>query len=91
MQARVKSNIREYIVATWLSGDERGLEDDTDLQQAGILDSFVLLDLTAFLGSSFGVQLDPSDINAETFTSIDTIAELVLRKLPTPSTNPSVR
>jgi acyl carrier protein len=83
MQSRIRADIREYIVSTWLSGDERGFDDDTDLQASGILDSFALLDMTAFLSGAFKVQLEPSDINAETFSSVNTIARLVLEKLST--------
>ena len=35
----VKLQIREFIVSTWLNGDDRGLKDDTDLQESGLSDS----------------------------------------------------
>jgi acyl carrier protein len=81
-QSHVKTNIREHIVGTWLNGDSRGFDDDTDLQSAGILDSFSTLELVAFLSDKFSVQLDPADINAETFKSVNTVAQLVSEKLP---------
>jgi acyl carrier protein len=65
-----------------MNGDERGFDDDTDLQQAGILDSFSTLALVAFVDDTFSVQLDPADINAETFKSVNTVAQLVSQKLP---------
>jgi acyl carrier protein len=87
MEARVKDSIREHIVSRWLNGDARGLDDETDLQQAGVLDSFSTLDLVAFLDETFHVQIEPSDINGETFRTVATIAKLVLEKLePGPST-----
>lgn len=81
MEERVKTGINQYIVSTWLSGDKRGFDDDTDLQQAGILDSFSTLSLIGFLESTFKVQLEPADINAETFKSVNTVSKLVLGKL----------
>ncbi len=81
MEAQVRTDIREYIVATWLSGDGRGFDDDSDLQQNGILDSFSTLVLVAFLDERFKVQLDPPDINAATFQSVATVARLVVEKL----------
>jgi acyl carrier protein len=81
MDSNVKSSIHEQIVTTWLNGDERGFDDDTDLQGTGILDSFSTLSLVAFIDDTFKVQLDPVDINAETFKSVTTIAELVSHKL----------
>jgi acyl carrier protein len=81
MDVNVKSSIHEQIVTTWLNGDDRGFDDDTDLQGTGILDSFSTLSLVAFIDDTFAVQLDPVDINAETFKSVTTIAELVSHKL----------
>jgi acyl carrier protein len=81
MDSNVKSSIHEQIVTTWLNGDDRGFDDDTDLQGTGILDSFSTLSLVAFIDDTFEVQLDPVDINAETFKSVTTIAELVSHKL----------
>ncbi len=81
MEMRVKADIRQYIVTTWLSGDERGFDDGTDLQQSGILDSFSTLALVAFLDETFKIQLDPPDINSVTFRNVGTIAQLVLEKL----------
>jgi len=81
-QNHVKASIHTHIVGNWLNGDERGFDDDTDLQQAGILDSFSTLALVAFVDDTFSVQLDPADINAETFKSVNTVAQLVSQKLP---------
>lgn len=81
MDSNVKSSIHEQIVTTWLNGDDRGFDDDTDLQGTGILDSFSTLSLVSFIDDTFRVQLDPVDINAETFKSVTTIAELVVNKL----------
>lgn len=81
MDSNVKSGIHEQIVSTWLNGDDRGFDDNTDLQSTGILDSFSTLSLVAFIDDTFHVQLDPADINAETFKSVTTIAELVSSKL----------
>jgi acyl carrier protein len=81
MDSNVKSSIHEQIVTTWLNGDDRGFDDNTDLQGTGILDSFSTLSLVAFIDDTFRVQLDPVDINAESFKSVTTIAELVSSKL----------
>jgi len=77
MEAQIRSSLRKYIVATWLSGDERGFDDETDLQQSGVLDSFSTLALVAFLDDTYEVQLKPTEVNAETFRSVRQIARLV--------------
>jgi acyl carrier protein len=72
--------VREFIVSSCLSGDERGLDDQTDLQQIGVLDSFTMLALVGFLERTFNIQLDPPDINAETFRTVEAITRLVAEK-----------
>jgi acyl carrier protein len=81
VEARVKAEVRQFIVSSWLSGDERGFDEQTDLQQTGILDSFSTLALIAFLEDTFKIQLDPVDINSETFRTVNSITRLVLDKL----------
>jgi acyl carrier protein len=76
----VKRRIYDYIVSTWLSGDGRGLDDDTDLQQLGVLDSFSTVSLMAFLDESFEIQLEPTEVNADSLRNINAITVLVMQK-----------
>ena len=76
----IKQQIREFIVSTWLNGDDRGLKDDTDLQESGLLDSLTTLALISFLEKTFSIQIDPVDIHAETFQTLDAIATLIQQK-----------
>ena len=79
-QTELKKAIYDYIVGTWLSGDGRGLDDDTDLHQLGVLDSFSTLSLISFLEGTFKIQIEPSEINAESLRSVGAIAGLVQQK-----------
>lgn len=83
MQERVRSSIHQYIVSTWLSGDARGFDDNTDLLQAGILDSFTTLSITSYLDESFHIQLDPAEINPDNMRSVNALVKIVLAKLAT--------
>lgn len=85
MEERIRASIHQYIVNTWLSGDERGFDDNTDLMNAGILDSFSTLSITAFLEQSFKARLDPADMTPENLRSVNALARIVLTKLPTPA------
>jgi acyl carrier protein len=81
VSTQVKATIREFIVSSWLNGDQRGLTDDTDLQESGLLDSLTTLSLVAFLEQSFKILLDPADINAEAFRTLDAVTALVTQKM----------
>lgn len=81
MKARVSTDIREYIISIWLSGDGRGFDEETDLQESGILDSFSTLALIAYLDERFKTQIDPSDVSADAFRTVNTLTTLVLTKM----------
>jgi acyl carrier protein len=81
VKTRIQSDVHQFIVVTWLSGDERGFQDDTDLYQAGILDSFAMLVLVGFLEDRFKVALEPPDMTPATFRSVETVAQLIVQKL----------
>ncbi len=78
---RIRSDIRDFVVTTWLSGDERGFDDETDLYQTGILDSFATLSLVGFLDETFRVTLEPTDMTPQRFHCVASIAQLVMEKL----------
>ena len=80
MSTQVAADIRTYVVDTWLSGDGRGLADDTDLQEAGALDSLSALALVSFLETTYEIQLEPADIHLEAFRTVNAITALVARK-----------
>jgi acyl carrier protein len=88
---RVAADIRQYIVHTWLSGDDRGFDDETDLQQGGILDSFSTLALIGFIDDTYKVQLEPAEINAENFRTVSRVARLVTMRLQAGSSEGSGR
>jgi acyl carrier protein len=77
----IRQSLREYIVSTWLSGDSRDFDDETDLTQAGILDSFSTLDMAAFIDDRFRIRLEPSDINAESFRNVSSLTCIVKQRL----------
>lgn len=81
MREHIRDRIRDHIVDAWLNGDARGFDDASDLQTLGILDSFSTLALASFLDETFHVQLDPSDINTESFRSVNALTGLVTEKL----------
>lgn len=81
MKDGIRRRIRDHIVEQWLNGDARGFDDDADLQKSGVLDSFTTLALASYLDETFHVQIDPIDINSETFRTVNTVTDLVMDKL----------
>jgi acyl carrier protein len=80
-ESEIRTLLRDYIVSTWLSGDSRDFDDETDLTKAGILDSFSTLDLASFIDERFRVHLQPSDINAGSFRNVSSLSGIVIAKI----------
>jgi acyl carrier protein len=85
LEENIRACVHKQIVSVWLNGDQRGFDDYTDLQQTGILDSFSTMSLVAFIEDQFHVMFDPVDINADSFRSVATIAQVVAKKVGQPN------
>jgi acyl carrier protein len=58
------------------------LDADALLIQSGYLTSLQAVELVELLSSTYGIEIEPEDVNEDEFNSLRTIAALVVRKLP---------
>jgi acyl carrier protein len=68
------SIISSYIAETILKQPGRIIRLEDSLISSGLIDSFHLVDLSIFIEDTFGVRIEDTELNAETF---DTMAQLV--------------
>ncbi len=76
MLSSVKQSLREIV------HDITGVEiptDDTDLIETGTLDSLALVSLIMELENSFAVSIDFDDIELESFRSVTSVCDLLIR------------
>ncbi len=73
MPADIQSTLSQYIAAEILKQPKRSIAPDDKLISNGMIDSFHLVDLALFVEDTFGVHLDDTELNADTF---DTLAQL---------------
>lgn len=71
--------LRDFILKEVL-GQAVELRDDAPLVEGGRLASLQTIDLVEYIATRFGVELEPEDVDAHNFRSLDTIASLVARK-----------
>lgn len=57
------------------------LKADTELFEAGCIDSLTMMDLLVFIETSLGVRLDFSDLNTTVFRTPTTLAGLIASRL----------
>jgi len=77
MNSEMISKLGGYIAANVLKQPNRVLAPDQPLITSGMVDSFSLVDLALFVEDTFNVHLDDSELNAETFDTLEQLAALI--------------
>ncbi len=81
----VIEQLKRYIAQDVLGGKDIGLDETTQLLEWGVINSLEIVRLLSFIRKQFGVDIPTSEIVADSFTSISSIAELVLVYMPAQS------
>ena len=74
------SPLAHYITAEILKQPKRALKPDEKLISSGLIDSFHLVDLGLFVEDQFGVKIDDTELNAETFDTLTQLADLIRQR-----------
>lgn len=78
----VRAEIIEYVLKNYVTEfDARTLPLDKSLVELGILDSFGVVELVAFLEDRWAISIRDEEITREKMGSIDKMVSLVLGKL----------
>ncbi|HKG53521.1 MAG TPA: acyl carrier protein [Anaerolineales bacterium] len=77
MTNTIISEIEKYIAAQILKQPGRKLEVDQPLISSGLVDSFSLMDLALFVEDTFGVRIDDTELNANTFDNLTQLTSLI--------------
>ena len=76
----IKTALSEYIRTQVLKRPRYELGDNDPLISSGLIDSFHLVDLSLFVEEAFGVRIDDTELNAETFDSLSELAALIRQR-----------
>jgi acyl carrier protein len=69
--------LAQHIAAKILKQPKRILEPDEPLISSGVIDSFSLVDVALLVEDTYGVRIGDSELNAETFDTLNQLAELI--------------
>jgi len=69
-------------LSTFLSNDilkqpEREIAPDEPLISSGLIDSFSLMDVALFIEDTFGVRIEDTELNADTFDNLTQLASMI--------------
>jgi acyl carrier protein len=78
--SQVTDTLGQYIAAKILKQPKRVLREDEALISSGLIDSFSLVDLALYVEDTFGVHLDDSELNANTFDTLGQLDSLIQQR-----------
>lgn len=82
MKETVSATIREFVLENYIAaygGQE--LDDSASLLEEKIMDSTGVMELSLFIGDTFGFRVRGVDLTPENFDSIDAVVNYVLHRL----------
>ncbi|MDD2922486.1 MAG: acyl carrier protein [Anaerolineales bacterium] len=69
--------LASYISKDILKQPSRVIQPDEAIISSGLIDSFSLVDLGLFIEDNFGVRIDDTELNKETFDTLEQLASLI--------------
>ncbi len=71
------SNLEQFIVTKILKQQKRSISANEALISSGLIDSFSLMDVALFVEDTYGVRIEDTELNADTFDTLNQLASLI--------------
>lgn len=66
-----------FLATDILKQPGRAISPDEPLISSGLIDSFSLMDVALFVEDNFGVRIEDTELNADTFDTLTQLAALI--------------
>jgi len=77
MDETILASVEKYIASQILKQPNRKIAKEEALISSGLIDSFSLMDLALFIEDSFGVRVEDTELNADTFDNLSQLVSLI--------------
>jgi acyl carrier protein len=77
MSDAIIPGIEQYVATKILKQPNRRIGPDEPLISSGLIDSFSLMDLALFVEDTYGVRIEDTELNADTFDTLNQLAALI--------------
>lgn len=77
MTENILSTLSQYIAREVLKQPNRQIDPQETLISSGLIDSFHLVDLALFVEDTYGVRIDDTELNADTFNTLIQLITLI--------------
>jgi acyl carrier protein len=79
-KADIIEKIKIYLQEEIIQIPNREIEADEALISSGLIDSFSLVDVALFVEDTFDVRIDDTELNADSFDTLNELAILILNR-----------
>jgi len=80
MSQAIISNLAQKIASDIIHQPGRSISADEALLSSGLIDSFSLVDLSLMIEDEYGVHIDDTELNPETFDTLSQLAALIVSR-----------
>ena len=77
MTDTIPSTLATFIASKILKQPSRIIAPEQPLISSGLIDSFSLMDLALYIEDTFGVRIEDTELNADTFDNLTQLASLI--------------
>jgi acyl carrier protein len=77
MSDQTLSSLEKFIATQILKQPNRKIATDEPLISSGLIDSFSLMDLALYVEDTFGVRIEDTELNADTFDNLNQLSALI--------------
>jgi acyl carrier protein len=74
------TKLSNFIATKILKQPNRVISATEPLISSGLIDSFSLMDVSLFVENTFGVRIEDTELNADTFDSLEQLARLIMSR-----------
>ena len=75
--SEVTSQLASFLAEKILKQPSRKINEDESLISSGLIDSFSLMDVALYVEDTFGVRIEDTELNADTFDNLNQLAALI--------------
>lgn len=80
MTTELHDALAKYIATEILQQPKKVIAPDAALISSGLIDSFHLVDLQLHVEQQYGAQIDDTELNKDTFDTIDQLVALIQQR-----------
>ncbi len=77
----IRKSLSQKIATELLNQPDRDISANEPLISNGLIDSFSLVDLSILVEDNYGVLIDDSELNVDTFDTLEKLSEIIAERM----------